>query len=85
MVQIKIDVEQMKSGRVVIELKVHESEARPITKAESDVAFNLKAIMAMVIAELAHMIPGSSIASGEDVELLKSLENAGFEKGDNEK
>jgi hypothetical protein len=75
-IQIKIDVEEMKSGRVAVELQVGNSKARPMTKAESQVAAQLRDILAMIIADLACMIPGSSMAAGEeDIETLKGMEN----------
>lgn len=86
MVQIKLDIEQMKSGRVAIELLVGNCKKNPMTKAESQVACQLKALIAMIISDVASMIPGSSIAVGvDDVETLKGLENLDFEKGENGK
>ncbi len=76
MIQIKIDVEEMKSGRVAVELLVGKSQKRPETKMEIQVAGHLKAILAIIISELANKIPGSSMAVGEeDVETLKGMEN----------
>jgi hypothetical protein len=47
-----------------------------MTKAESQVAAQLRDILAMIIADLACMIPGSSMAAGEeDIETLKGMEN----------
>lgn len=81
MIQIKVDIEEMKSGRVAVELLVGKSEKRPMTKAESQVAGHLKSILAIIVADLASMIPGSSLAVGEeDVETLKGMENLGVEK-----
>lgn len=82
MVQIKIDVEQMKTGRVAVELKIGTSKARPMTKAESQVAAHLKSILAMIVTDLAGMIPDSSMAVGkEDIETLKGMENLDLDGG----
>ncbi len=81
MIQIKIDITEMKTGRIALELLVGKKKAEPATKGETQVACHLKTIMAMIVAELADMIPGSSIAVGEeDVETLRGLENLEFEK-----
>jgi len=81
MIQIKIDVEEMKSGRVAVELQSGLSKKRPMTKAENRIACHLKAALAMIITDLAGMIPGSSMAVGEeDVETLKGMEDLGVEK-----
>ncbi len=71
----------MKSGRVAVELQTGLSKKRPMTKAESQIACHLKSVLAIIVADLARMIPGSSLAVGEeDVETLKGMENLGVEK-----
>lgn len=71
----------MKSGRVAVELLVGKSEKRPMTKAEGQIAGHLKSILAIIVADLANKIPGSSLAVGEeDVETLKGMEDLGVEK-----
>lgn len=76
MIHLKIDVEQMKSGRVSVELTTGVCKSRPMTKGESQVACQLKSILALIITDLATMLPGSSMAAGrDDVETLKGMEN----------
>jgi hypothetical protein len=83
LIQIKVDVEQMKSGRVAIELLVGKSAKRPATKMEMKVASNLKMMMAILISDVASNTPGSTLAVGaEDVETLKGMENLDLEKGE---
>lgn len=83
LIQIKIDVEQMKSGRVAVELQTGLSKKRPPTESEENVASKLKGMIAVIVAEIASMCPGSSFAVGaEDVETLRGMENLEFEKGD---
>ncbi len=83
MIQIKIDVEQMKSGRVAVELQTGLSKKRPATDSEKNVAGQLKGMIAVIVSEIASMCPGSSVAMGaDDVETLKGLENLDFEKGE---
>jgi hypothetical protein len=74
MIQIKIDVEQMKSGRISIEMQTGISKKRPPTGNEEEVACKLKETIAIIVSELARLCPGSSLAIGaDDVETLKSL------------
>ncbi len=76
MIQLKIDVEEMKSGRVAVELKIGLSKEKPMTKGESQIACKLKDILALIITDLAIMLPNSSMAVGrDDVETLKGMEN----------
>jgi hypothetical protein len=76
----------MKSGTIAVELLVGNSKKRPMTTAESQVAVRLETVIAMIIADFASMIPGSSLAVGaDDIETLKGLENLNFKKGENEK
>jgi hypothetical protein len=86
LIQIKIDVQQMRSGRIAVELQTGLCKTRPMTKGEAQIACQLKSILALIIADLANMLPGSSMAVGqEDVETLKGLEDLDLDKGENEK
>ncbi len=81
MIQIKIDITEMKTGRIALELLVGKHKTKPATKGETQVACQLKSILTLIVTDLADMIPGSSIAVGEeDVETLKAMENLGIKK-----
>ena len=81
MIQIKIDVEQMKSGRIAIGLLIGTKPTQPPTAGETRIACQLKMMMAVIISEIAGNIPGSSMAVGEeDVETLKGMENLDIKK-----
>ena len=81
MVQIKIDITEMKTGRIALEVLLSKKKSEPATKGEEQIACHLKAILTMIMAEMADMIPGSSVAVGEeDVETLKAMENLGIKK-----
>jgi hypothetical protein len=81
MIQIKVDIEEMKSGRVAVELLVGKKSTQPPTEGETRIACRLKMMMAVVISEIASKIPGSSLAVGEeDVETLKGMENLDLKK-----
>lgn len=56
MIQIKIDVEQMKSGRIAVELQTGLCKKRPMTKGEAQIAGQLNSILALIVADLASMM-----------------------------
>jgi hypothetical protein len=76
-----VDIEAMKSGRIAIELSTGISKDKPLTKGESQVACHLKTLIAVMVADLAGKIPGSSLAVGEeDVETMRGMENLDLKK-----
>lgn len=81
MIELKIDITEMKTGRIALEVLVGKCKTKPATKGETQIACHLKTVLQMIVAELADMIPGSSLAvGGEDVETLKGIENLGIKK-----
>ena len=81
MIQIKINITEMNTGRIALELLADKHKTKSTTKGETQVACQLKAILTLIVTDLAAMTSGSSIAVGEEnVETLKGLENLGIKK-----
>ncbi len=81
MIQLRIDITEMKTGRIALEVLCGKHKTKTETKGEVKIARHLKTVLQMLVAELADMIPGSSVAVGEeDVETLKAMENLGIKK-----
>lgn len=76
MIQIRVEIkEQEKGGRVSIESKVAVCKETALTKGEAKVAGKLKAMINVMMVQLAKELPEASLAlSPEDVETLRGIE-----------
>jgi hypothetical protein len=82
MIQIRIEItEQEKGGRVSIESKVAVCKQTVLTKGEAKVAGKMKALIEILMKDLAGELPEASLAmSPEDVETLKGIEQMNSKK-----
>ena len=86
MIQIRLEIREQEGGRVSIESKVAVCKKEALTKGEAKVAGKMKALIEILMKELATELPDASLAlSPEDVETLKGLENLNLEGGKDEK
>lgn len=79
MIEIIVQVKQLKSGRISISPSAKVSEGKA-TRGECQIAGQLKSVFEMFINDVAKMMPGSSTAHGhEDIETLLSMEDMDLE------
>lgn len=79
MIQIRVEINELKSGKISIESKMALCKKTELTKSEIDVANKIKKMFVRIMKDIFAMLPDSQLATNaEDVETLKGMEDLYF-------